>query len=48
MPILELIIELFDSFNFPNPNLTEFITSDVPNLPKDLKPSTVSDLKDYA
>lgn len=48
MPILELIIELLDSFNLPNPNSTEFITSDVPDLPKDLKPTTVSDLKDCA
>lgn len=49
MPILELIIELLDSFNFPNPNSTEFITSDVPDLPeKDLKPATVSDLNDCA
>jgi len=48
MPILELIIELFDSFNFPKPNLTGFFTSDVPDLPKDLKPSMVSDLTDCA
>ena len=30
MPILELIIELLDSFTFPNPNTTEWITDDFP------------------
>jgi hypothetical protein len=48
MPFLELIIKLFCSFNFSNPNSTGFITNDVPNLPKDLKSSTVSDVTNCA
>jgi hypothetical protein len=48
MFILELIIELFDSFNFLNLNSIEFVTSDITELLKDLKLSTVSDFKDCA
>lgn len=48
MPILEVIIELLDSFTFPNSNTTEWITDDFPKeFPKNLKSETASDILDY-